>query len=516
MRSWAAITAICLLLAGCGKHEPEKPIAPPGAVVGQITSEACTFRQFEKQEFAARCGVLYVPENRLKPGSRLIALPYTRVLARAKAPGAPVFALAGGPGQSNMSPGFPVSWFLDRRDVVMIGYRGVDGSVRLDCPQVDSELRRGGSMLDQPGIMRLRKAYEACLATLNDTKVDLAGYTVLEVVDDLEAVRQALGYARIDFAAISYGTRPAMIYGWRYPEMVERSALIDVNPPGRFWLDPALLDKQIRRYAELCAADSACSARTKNLAADIRAALRNMPKRWLGFPIERDTVLVATFVGLYTTKGAASVFDTWIAAAKGDYSGMALITMTFSSMLPPMVYGDGGTKAFSVDFGDGRECNGLEPGRTLIGLPLNAMACAGASTWPQHKIPAEYRTVQPSNVETLMLGGTLDVATPAENAQVLLAVMPRARQVVIAEASHSGDLIYQQPEATRRLLTTFFDSGRADASLFRYHPVNFDPGWMRLPLIAKALVALSLLAVVLLARLVLHIVQRFVRSGAQQ
>jgi len=48
--------------------------------------------------------------------------------------------------------------------------------------------------------------------------VDLAGYTPVEVVDDVEAARLALGYEKINLFSISYGTRLAMIYAWRYPE----------------------------------------------------------------------------------------------------------------------------------------------------------------------------------------------------------------------------------------------------------------------------------------------------------
>ena len=47
--------------------------------------------------------------------------------------------------------------------------------------------------------------------------VDLAGYSIPEEVDDLEAARHALGYHQIDLLSESAGTRIAMIYSWRYP-----------------------------------------------------------------------------------------------------------------------------------------------------------------------------------------------------------------------------------------------------------------------------------------------------------
>jgi pimeloyl-ACP methyl ester carboxylesterase len=515
MRKCAQLAAILILMsaAGCGNDEKPVPPVPANAKAGQITAEPCTFTQFKKQTFAARCGVLYVPESRTKPNSRLITLPYVRILAQTKTPGTPVFALAGGPGQSNLSLGFPAGWFTGKRDVVLLGYRGVDGTVRLDCPEVYTKIRDGGSLLDRAGIARLTDAYGQCARRLQSDGVDLSGYTMLEVVDDLEEARLAFEYRSIDFLAISYGTRLALIYSWRYPQSVERSALVDVNPPGRFWLDPALLDAQIRRYAALCAKDSYCSARTKDLAGDMRVALKNMPSRWFGFPVKRDAVLFATFMGLYTTNSAASVFDMWTAAARGDYSGMALASAVFPMMLPNMAFGDAGAKATSADFEPGIVCNGLEPGKTAIGSPLNLMACAGMATWPVYRIPSEYRITQPSSTPMLMLGGTLDVATPFENARdQLLPAAPNAQQIVMAEAGHAGDLIYQQLTASERLITSFIDTGRGDASLYRYHPVCFDPGWMSLPLLAKVLFGALVVILALLAWLGWRITRRLRRS----
>jgi hypothetical protein len=54
----------------------------------------------------------------------------TRIKARSEHPSEPIFRLEGGPG---MTMEFSkASRFADDHDVVLVGYRGVDGSVRLD------------------------------------------------------------------------------------------------------------------------------------------------------------------------------------------------------------------------------------------------------------------------------------------------------------------------------------------------------------------------------------------------
>lgn len=74
---------------------------PTGAQAGDIVLEPCDY-ETEGGTYAADCRTLVVPENRADPGSRLIALPVTRIKARTDDPGEPVFRLEGGPGGTNM------------------------------------------------------------------------------------------------------------------------------------------------------------------------------------------------------------------------------------------------------------------------------------------------------------------------------------------------------------------------------------------------------------------------------
>ncbi|HJQ86515.1 MAG TPA: hypothetical protein VJ820_03515, partial [Propionibacteriaceae bacterium] len=118
---------------------------PANASAGDLIMEPCTYPT-EKGGYEADCGTLVVPENRADPQSRLIGLPVTRIRATSDQPGEPIFRLDGGPGMSNM--GFPeASRFAESHDVVLVGYRGVDGSVRLDCPEVETALGRSHDFL---------------------------------------------------------------------------------------------------------------------------------------------------------------------------------------------------------------------------------------------------------------------------------------------------------------------------------------------------------------------------------
>ncbi len=503
--------AAAMVLVGCSPSEEPAPRPRPAesAVAGDFDVASCV-HVARDVEYTAECGTLIVPENRYDKTSRLIALPVTRILAASDAPAEPIFYLAGGPAMSNMSYS-RVEWFHENHDIVLVGYRGVDGTVFLGCPEVDEAMGSGLPLLSREGMADQGEAYGACAERLTAEGIDLDGYTVLEVIDDLEAARSALGFERINLESGSYGTRLAQIYSWRYPDRVHRNAMVAVNPPGRFWWDGAILEQQILRYSELCAADEYCSSRTNDLAASIQTALDNMPKRWLFLKVDRDAVLFGTFMGLYSVDGAAMTFDVWLAAADGDYSGMALLSVAFKYMIPPnMAWGDSASKAYSTEYDFDSNADyvaEVTPGPYLIGSPGSSMGWSAAGVWPANKIPDEYRKVQPSSVETLMLSGTLDVSTPAENARdQLLPMLQNGHQVVLAEFAHTGDLLFLQREATRHLLTTFFATGEVDDSLYEPNTVNFKPNW-GMPLIAKLVVGGGALALLLAAAVVFFVVR---------
>src|SRR3954466_4449011 len=257
---------------------------PSGAPAGHLTLHSCHYAT-EGGSYRADCGTLVVPESRYKAHSRLIALPVTRIRARSAQPGVPIFRLVGGPGLTNMEFS-KASRFADDHDVVLVGYRGVDGSARLDCPEVESALKHSTDFLGEKFFRAYGDAFRSCAHRLTNDGVDLAGYGLPQQVDDMEAARRALGYKRIDLLSESAGTRTAMIYSWRYPKSIHRSVMIGVNPPGNFLWNARTTDEQIRQYAAVSAKDDACDG-DPDLAASMRQTAAHMPDHWWFLPIKQ-------------------------------------------------------------------------------------------------------------------------------------------------------------------------------------------------------------------------------------
>jgi pimeloyl-ACP methyl ester carboxylesterase len=507
-----ALALIVMAMAGLAylRFAPEtgSVSVPAGANAGNLFLKPCDYAT-ESGTYAADCGTLVVPENRANPQSRLLALPVTRIRARFEQPAEPVFRLEGGPGKTNME--FPMaSRFAEDRDVVLVGYRGADGSVRLDCPEVESALKHSTDLLGENSLSRYGAAFGSCANRLTNEGVDLAGYSLTARVDDLEAARKALGYNRIDLLSESAGTRYAMVYSWRYPKSIHRSVMLATNPPGHFLWDAKTTDEQIRRYADLCAKDAACSARTDDLATAMRRTNRDIPERWGFLPIKEGNVRVATFFGLVeSTSKAAPIsapmtLDSWLSAAAGDASGFWFQSLLADLAFPQsFIWGE----MAALGNADARAAHRFYSSSdretdTILGSPGTDFIWGGgnlASAWPAHPDDATYDHVQTSTVETLIIGGQLDFATPPQAAtRELLPYLPNSHQVVLPQLGHSTSFWTEQPETGTRLINTFLDSGRIDDSLYQPISVDFTPEVTQTALakgIAGTMIGLALLTV---------------------
>jgi pimeloyl-ACP methyl ester carboxylesterase len=286
----------------------------------------------------------------------------------------------------------------------------------------------------------------------------------------------------------SAGTRTAMIYAWRYPKSIHRSVMISVNPPGNFLWDAKTTGEQIDRYSALCAQATSCRSRTPDLAASLKSSFAHAPSHWLFLPIKKGDFKAAAFFGLMndTSTGGGPIaspltINTLLSADKGNASGAWFLSLMAQLTFPSsFVWGDlaaiGRSDATYAKHFYASGANGgsllSAAGNDLIwdgGLLLNA--------WPANPDENEYTHVQDSKVPTLLIGGNLDVATPAENAtRELLPHLANGRQVVLSDIGHADDFWPYEPAAGTRLMNTYLDTGKVDTSLYTHNKVDFSPG----------------------------------------
>jgi pimeloyl-ACP methyl ester carboxylesterase len=492
---------------------------PSGAQEGQLTLESCTY-----EGVPAECGTLVVRENRRDPDSRLIALSVKRIRADSAKRGAPVFGLLGGPGHSNFKF-TAMKRFAGDRDVVLVGYRGIDSSVRLDCPEVVDSRESSPDWMKTSSLEADAAAFRACADRLRDDGVDLAGYTVPQRVDDFELVRRKLGYGPIDLVSESFGTRVALIYAWRYPKSIHRSVLVGANPPGHFLWDAKTTDEQLQRYSALCADDQSCRGRTDDLAATVHSEFDRIPSRWAFLPIKEGNIRASALFGLFnaTTEGGGPLagpltLDTFVSSEDGDASGMWLLSVATQLIYPRVQVAGDVASMGRIDDAYARRffAAPVDRGRALGDASSTFVWIGGrlVDAWPTSPDDHLYNRVSDSKVGTLLVGGALDFSTPPEvAARELLPHLPNGHQVVLPNLGHTEDFwAYQEPASTR-LVKTFLDTGRIDTSLYTENRIDFSPSLTHATL-AKVVVGVLLGFAALTVVLLIWIGRRLLRGKA--
>ncbi len=494
------LALVAVVIAGLGivaSRGDDPPTVPKGAHAGQLTLKSCTY-DTEAGPRAADCGTMTVRENRRDPKSRLIAIPITRIKARSTHPAEPIFRLEGGPGGTNMT--FPMaSRFADDHDVVLVGYRGVDSSTKLDCPEVTSSRLRSRDMLSEASMRASGTALRDCADRLKSEGYDLNGYTIPQRVDDLEDARRLLNYSKINLFSESAGTRSAQIYSYRYPASIHRSVQLGVNAPGRFLFSPERTASQLER---ICAAGHDCPTR-----------LPALPKRWGPFPVESGNVRAASFWGLMEASSAAAplsapeTLDTWRAATDGDASGLWFQSFLVRLMIPrAMVWGELAATARLDAAAAKQHFASPRPDRSGVGDAVNQFLWSDGrlvDAWPATPDDNAYATPRTSTIETLLISGEVDGSTPPEIAtKEVLPHLPNGRQVILKGFGHTTDFWNNQKPAGAHLITTFYATGKVDDSRYTEQKIDLTPDTTQTGLAKKLagfMVGLALVAALSLA-----------------
>ena len=445
-------------------------IASP-AVAQELQLESCRISDMRGLvSVAARCGKFPVPEDPDAPNGKRIELAVAVVPATAtRAKPDPLFLLAGGPGQGAIEGFVPAldafSGIHRERDLVMVDQRGTGGSNRLDCDMPDDALDS-----DELAPAELKKLAQDCL-------VGLPGrpqfYTTSIAVRDLDAVRAALGYERINLFGGSYGTRVAQHYARRYPERTRTITLDSIVPPTLTLVPQIAIEAQraLDRVFARCAADAECNDRFPALAgqfARIDARLRRGPVT-VTIPdpvtgeigtvdVTRNHLVTMARMLVYSAR-TASLLPLLIheAATRGNYGPLAAQAMTAREDLERMIAMGMHNSIVCSEDAPRFAAAGLRAAleKTYIGTVIYDGIGAICGIWPRGAVDADFHEPLHSTVPALLLSGEFDPATPPDYGAAAAAGFEQHLHIVIPGQGHGQTSL----PCVQRLLRDFVDSG---------------------------------------------------------
>jgi pimeloyl-ACP methyl ester carboxylesterase len=449
--AFAAVPAPPLTLTACRLEHPARMLALP-----------------------AECGTFKVPENPDVPAGRQIELFIARVPAISlnKAPD-PLFLIAGGPGTSAVdlytSSAVPFDRVRRDRDIILVDQRGTGRSHRLDCEYSKEDL------LDLRENVEVGPENRKCRDQLAKNS-DLRQYTTSVAVRDLDAVRVALGYQRINLYGGSYGTRVAQHYARRFPKST-RTLILDgvVNP--EIVLGPTIAidaERALERILKRCAADTACAKAFADPFADyhtLRTRLAAKPAHAVvsdaatGRPLNFDFTprhlsAVLRFASYNDDQAALLPLSLHLAAHEENFTPLANQFRVFArSLEEAFAYGMHNSVACSEDTPliDAARLDRAALAATHMGAEQVEQLIEACREWPKGVVDADLHAPLKSDAAVLLLSGADDPVTPPEYATLAQHAFADSKHVIIAGHGH-GQL---GAPCVDRIIASFINAGSA-------------------------------------------------------
>ena len=402
---------------------------------------------------AAKCGTYQVYENRATKKGRMISMNIVVFPATGdKRQPDPIFYFAGGPGSAATEDAIGMVHEFKQlrvhRDLVFVDQRGSGGSHPLNC-----EFYNPDDLQSYLGYFFPLEDIKKCRTQL-EPKADLKLYTTSIAMDDIDEVRAALGYEKINLFGGSYGTRAALTYLKRHGRNVRTATLQGVSPtdqflPGDFALQN---ERALQGVLAECYADEACNKAFPKLKDEVKAVLARLmqgpveveiekpkTKERVKVKLNRDLAAEAIRYMLYHPVPAGRIPLVIHLAAENKFEPLAeaafryrlnlvgtgsngmYLTITCAEDLPGINLAEAERTAANTFLGDYRVRQQRE-------------ACA---LWPRASVEADYTAPIRSDVPVLILTGEWDPVTPPMHGDRVSKTLPNSVHLVVPHGAHS-------------------------------------------------------------------------------
>jgi pimeloyl-ACP methyl ester carboxylesterase len=496
------LLSACLLLLGAAGD------AGAATASGKAVLQPCDIPGLKGK---ARCGIYEVWENRAAGKGRKIPLKIV-VLPATSSPATrdPLVFLAGGPSQAATEEAAGLAEELatirQHRDFLLVDQRGTGGSHPLNCEMylpADNLQSYLGEFFPVESVRRCRAALE------KDT--DLTLYTTPIAMDDLDEVRAALGYDKLNLLGASYGTRAAQVYLERHPSGVRTVILQGVVPkddrmPLHF---PTSAERALQGVLDECAAEASCRSAFPNLREESRAVFETLSRAPVrttvlnpatGEPAEvslsRDLAAEAVRYMLYSSAAAGEIPAVVHQAAGGDWTPLAE-----RALFGRRAIVGSGANGLYLSITCAEDVPWIKPGEgeraaegTFLGgyrLRDQRAACA---LWPRASIPPQYFEPVRSPAPVLLVSGQWDPTTPPSNADAVAKSLPHALQVVVPHGGHGYEGL-EGLACLMKLETGFVEKGTTEGletaciAAIRRPPFRVEPFQMKVVSLDEAALA---------------------------
>lgn len=428
--------------------------------------------------YGAQCGNLSVHENPADPQSPTISLNILRLPAINPIPkGDPLFLIQGGPGGSSVDMANQVHLFFNdvrkNRDLVFVDQRGTGKSNPLSCGELsEADLRL-------PEIEQQNKYLVLMQECADKYREQVPYYTTPYAVTDLDSVREALGYQKINLWGGSYGTRVVLEYMRTRPESL-RAVILDGVAPVQIALPKYFASDAwaaLTAVSQECAKDANCTLLYGDTL--VQADLVNkrlQAAQKAGAPIsanyghpryQQPTELVLTpqtfsmliFMSLYSRDLTALLPRAIAEAVQGNYRLLAALHALASEQNEFSGISEG--MRYTVICNEDNyyiKPEDVAQAKPFLGMNMLGDFAKVCAFWPKAELPADYFLPVKSNLPALLLSGGHDPVTPERWAQQVAQHLSNAQLLSAPGANH----IISMEGCMPQIIAQFIEQGAVE------------------------------------------------------
>jgi PKD repeat protein/pimeloyl-ACP methyl ester carboxylesterase len=401
----------------------------------------------------AEWGRLVVPERRDDPDSPRIETSFLRFKTKAAEPGPPIIFLDDGPKLDPSALADPsrylplVAIFGPTSDVIIMEQRGGgEARPRLDCADAyDITLSRPAT---QDRMARLASAYAAtCSRRWSTAGVDPAGYNALEMAEDVESLRQALGYEKVSLLGIGFGSHVGLTLIKERPATVDRAAFVLIQGPDQTLILPDSVQSQLERLDARVKADPVVSQQIPDfigLVAQVLLDLQQNPVTTTVTDPATDEPIDIT-VGMLDLQRATSLAlahtdqrslpARYYAMSQGDYTWLGKQALESrhrvdAGLLPSAVKCASGANEERLSLTEEQTPN------TILGGVINGVWLETCASIGDVDLGDNFRTPVETDTPVLLINGNMDALTPDSNGADVTGGLENGQLLIVDGASH--------------------------------------------------------------------------------
>lgn len=454
--------------------EEPAPEATEPAAEEENTASAATFGEnWESVECAsidvaptvaavADCGIVTVPANRANGSDQMIQLQVVRVNSPSEDPGAPIFLGTGGPGSYGLGnvqtaldgSNWPVSHatMLADHDWVFFTQRGTLGAnPYLTCPSVNNvPIENALENRDEDqSIQAFTEAAQECYDTITEQGINLDDYNSVESADDVNDIREALGYDQFIYYGQSYGTQLGQFVMRQHADMLE-AVILDGVVPVEFtaYSQTQNFGEALQRVFAACEADEVCNANYPDLENTLIQVYDTLQESPAAVEVNLDGETQTMYInGLNALDGLSS--DMYAGGAnvprliyglrEGDPTVLSRMAPSLNTLSP-----NARMMNYSVNCSD-------DPDSSLDAFPLDSPVQAyndyirddalryAVIPCPLIDVPHLPDTSDEpivGDLPVLVLSGALDPVTPVTHGERVAQHLPNSQHIVFPDGGH--------------------------------------------------------------------------------